>query len=679
MSVHGNNSGIQIAQHQSPSRIIKEVSDASKELAARKVLERKISELELKLKQQDNLIQRQQSQLEEATQETQQIGRQFEDALNDVRQMKLIGEKKDQQIGMLLEENDKIVQLLEMQRSNQQTDVTDTIQKLEQQVRDRFLCEKRLNDEIQSQKIKLHQVEDQLKDRNHLIEDLREKLSHREKQCSTDASLGVLANKRAMEIEILTLQNGDLQLKVQDLTSKIQLLLEENGNLQKTIGTQNNEVKLQQEDKFQRMIKILNENHQKDMLKLKEQHKLEIKEKTDLIQNLKANQSLNNQNNNYVEELKSAKNTISNLQSEMSKLTQSSIKSVQGESDDIQQQYEKLLKKNNQLSEQNFLLQQKIRMDEASNKEKISELEKGNEKLLEIQQANEAKIEELQQKLKQLPTKVREKSLSDLKLKVEQTKLTEFDNKIQKLQEKVDSQNQEIKEKTQKINQLQDQVKQAIYEKDNAIQQIKLECAQEVKQVQDQMKIELQNQQKQFNEAQRPIQEQMKSSSIEQNKLKTQAQRYQNEIKALENRIASKYQSQMIDLLIENEQIRTQMEKLKATGESLMKDKQNQELKIQDNLREIESWKEKYVKSVSNGEKQNDRAQKEQAKAEGLKEEINKLNEQLEQIVEQNNTLEEQLQQAQQESRNLRNQLIGGVKGESSSGNKSNGLTQPKA
>ncbi|CAD8077111.1 unnamed protein product [Paramecium sonneborni] len=674
MSQHIKNTGSQIALHSSPSRTIKEVSEVSKEIAARKVLEKRILELEIKLKQQENVIQRQKSQLDETSQEAQQIGRQFEDALNDLRQMRLLGEKKDQQIGMLLEENDKVVQLLEMNTSNQSTEIADTIQKLEQQLKERFINEKRLNDEIQTSKIKLHQVEEQLKEKNRIVEDLRDKLIHLEKQCSSDTSLGVLANKRGKEIEILTHQNNELQLKIQDFSKKIQLLLEENGNLQKAISSEKsreNEAKVILEDKYEQKIKIINEKHQKEIAKMKDQYRCEIQEKIDIIENFKANQNRNNSSPSFIEELKTAKNTISNLQAEVSKLKLSKYKSLQGESDDIYQQYEKLLKKNNQLGELNFQLQQKIKKDDISSKGKISDLEKTNQKLLEIQQINENKLEEFQQQQKQVPIRVREKSMDELKLRGEQIKLTELDNKIKKLQEKIDQQNLEIKEKNQKINQLQEQVKQTIYQKDNQIQQIKLECAQEVKQVQDQMKIELINQQKQYNDNQRQIQDQIKNSTIEQQKMKSQAQRNQNEVKALENRIAS--------LLIENEHIKTQMEKLIAIGENMTRDKQCQEMKIQENLKEIEIWKDKYVKSVQNGEKQIERAQKEQARTEGLKEEINKLNEQLEQIMEQNNTLEEQLQQAQQESRNLRNQLVDGVRRESGSGTKSNGFNKKKA
>ncbi|CAD8143246.1 unnamed protein product [Paramecium octaurelia] len=670
MSMHSKNNGSQISLFQSPSRIIKDVQEVSKESAAKKVLERKIHELELKLKQQENVIQRQQTQLEESNQETQQIRRQFEDARNDVRQMRLLGEKKDQQIGMLLEENDKVVQLLEVQRSNQGVDnAANTIQQLEQEVRDRFAREKKLSEEIQQQKLKIHQIEDQLKDKNHLIEDLRDQLSHQEKQCQADTSLGVLANKRRTEIEILTLQNSELTSQIQNLQSKIQLLLEENSNLQKAIAIEKNkenEIKVHSEDKFEEKIKIINDNHQKEMSKLIEQHKIEIQVKKDIIDNLKANLNQYSSKKSQLDELQTIRNSIPKKVSGVS-ISQS----PQGQTKDLQQEYEKLLKKNNQLSEQNFLLQQMKRKDEIINKDKLQQLEKANQKLLETQSINEAKIEELQQKLKQLPTRLREKSIDDLKLRTEQTKLTELDNKVKKLQEKIDQLNVEIKEKNQKINQLQEQVKQAIYEKDNAIQQNKLECAQEVKQVQDQMKMELQNQQKQFNEAQKPYQDQMKTQSIEQQKLKSQAQRYQNEIKTLENRIAN--------LLIENEQIKTQMEKLKVASENLVKDKQGQEMKIQENLREIEVWKDKYVKSVQNCEKQNERAEKEVAKSEGLKVEINQLNEQLEQIIEQNSTLEEQLSKAQQESRNLRNQLIDGVRKESGSGNKSNGFAKHKA
>ncbi|CAD8054854.1 unnamed protein product [Paramecium sonneborni] len=672
MSQHIKNTGSQITLHQSPSRIVKEVSEVSKEAAARKMLEKRINELEIKLKQQENVIQGYQTQLNEASQEAEQIGKQFEEALNDVRQMRLLGEKKDLQIGMLLEENDKVVQLLEIKTNNQSTEFFDTIQKLEQQVKDRYICEKRLNDEIQTSKIKLHQVEEQLKDKNRLIEDLKDKLTHLEKQCNSDTSLGVLANKRGIEIEMLTLQNNEQQLKIQDLANKIQLLLEENGNLQKTIATEKSreyEAQVILEDKFQQKIKIINENHQKEIRKLKDQYQCQLQEKTEIIETLKGNQNLNNSSNSFLEELNLAKSTISNLQSEISTLKQSKYKS--GESEDLHQQYEKLLKKNNQLGEQNFQLQQKIRKDEMSNKAKISDLEKANQKLLEIHQINETKLEELQQQLKQVPTRVREKSMDDLKLKGEQIKISELENKIKKLQEKIEQQNLEIKEKNQKNNQLQEQVKQAIYEKDNSIQQIKLECAQELKQVQDQMKVELSNQQKQYNDTQRQIQDQMKKSSIEQQKLKSQALRNQNEVKALENRIAS--------LLIENEQIKTQMEKIKALGENMARDKQTQEVKIQENLKEIEIWKDKYVKSVQNVEKLNEKAQKEQLRAEGLKEEINKLNEQLELIMEQNNTLEEQLQQAQQESRAIRNQLVEEVKKESGSGTKSNGSSIQKA
>ncbi|CAK60309.1 unnamed protein product (macronuclear) [Paramecium tetraurelia] len=680
MSMHSKNNGSQISLYQSPSRIIKDVQEVSKESAAKKVLERRIHELELKLKQQENVIQRYQTQLEESNQETEQIRRQFEDARNDVRQMRLLGEKKDQQIGMLLEENDKVVQLLEVQRNNQGIDnAANTIQQLEQEVRDRFAREKKLSEEIQQYKLKIHSFEDQIKEKNHLIEDLRDKLSHQEKQCSADASLGVLANKRGTEIEILTLQNTELQSQIHNLKSKIQLLLEENSNLQKAIAnekSQENEAKIFSEDRSQEKIKIINDNHQKEISKLMEQHKIEIQVKTDIIDHLKGNLNQYSSKKSQIEELQTVRNSIPKRVAGLS-ISQS----PQGQTNDLQQEYDKLLKKNNQLSEQIFLLQQIKRKDEIINKDKMQQLEKANEKLLETQSINEAKIEELQQKLKQLPTRVREKSIDDLKLRTEQTKLTELDNKVKKLQEKIDQQNLEIKEKNQKINQLQEQVKQAIYEKDNAIQQNKLECAQEVKQVQDQMKMELSNQQKQFNDAQKPYQDQMKTQSIEQQKLKSQAQRYQNEIKTLENRIAN--------LLMENEQIKTQMEKLKVASENLVKDKQGQEMKIQENLREIEVWKEKYVKSVQNCEKQNERVEKEVAKSQGiviqfkviqgLKEEINKLNEQLEQIIEQNSTLEEQLSKAQQESRNLRNQLVDGVRRESGSGNKSNGFVKHKA
>ncbi|CAD8047454.1 unnamed protein product [Paramecium primaurelia] len=63
MSYHYKNNGSQQTYHASPSQKMQEVYELSREQATRKLLDKKIQELEYKIKQSEIVIQRQQSQL----------------------------------------------------------------------------------------------------------------------------------------------------------------------------------------------------------------------------------------------------------------------------------------------------------------------------------------------------------------------------------------------------------------------------------------------------------------------------------------------------------------------------------------------------------------------------------------------------------------------------------------
>ncbi|CAD8144683.1 unnamed protein product [Paramecium pentaurelia] len=157
-------------------------------------------------------------------------------------------------------------------------------------------------------------------------------------------------------------------------------------------------------------------------------------------------------------------------------------------------------------------------------------------------------------------------------------------DKIQKTQ----SFNNADFDKDKRLRDLEDQVRKLEFEKQNIVQNIRLESAQDIKQLQDKLREEYEAKAQLDREQEKPTQEQVKKLNQDNQKLQIIVQRQNKEIQNMEKKLT--------ELLITQEDIQQSLQKEKQFQDYLKQEK----IKLQDQLKEkqkeINEHKEDIVK-----------------------------------------------------------------------------------
>ncbi|CAD8061503.1 unnamed protein product [Paramecium sonneborni] len=144
-------------------------------------------------------------------------------------------------------------------------------------------------------------------------------------------------------------------------------------------------------------------------------------------------------------------------------------------------------------------------------------------------------------------------------------------------------------EKDKKIKLLEDQIKKLEIEKDNQIQNAKLECAQDMKSFQDKLKLEYVLKQQQFQqEDDKPTSEKIRKLNAENNKLQIMLERQNKEIMNMEKKLA--------EYLIQQEELKKNVLKEQQFQNYLKDEKQMIENQLKEKDKEIYEHKDDIIK-----------------------------------------------------------------------------------
>ncbi|CAD8144787.1 unnamed protein product [Paramecium octaurelia] len=425
--------------------------------------------------------------------------------------------------------------------------------------------------------------------------------------------------KTSQEVSDLSKASANQKLqtqKITDLENTIRHLEQTNKKLTDQINDQNNEMN-KEKQKFKNQqnasAQIQNQKDQQIQKLIDENQKLvktikKIETDVNKLDQLKEeNMNLKQVIQGQSQEIEELKQKIPKNETKLSSDTalgvlaskrSQEILVLKNENQEIKQKNQDLQAKLNNILKDNQQLQQIIQFDNPSQRlnSQASSSKQYNSSDKKQDQTNyilSEQVNKLQSELKEAKNTIEKLKKQNTISITPNNKPTTTINSINKSNsndkiQKTQSFNNADFDKDKRFRDLEDQVKKLEFEKQNIAQEIRLEFAQDIKQLQDKLREEYEAKAQLDKEQDKPTQEQVKKLTQDNQKLQIIVQRQNKEIQNMEKKLT--------DLLITQEDIQQNLQKEKQFQDYLKQEKIKLQEQLKEKSKEISEHKEDIVK-----------------------------------------------------------------------------------